>query len=217
MDNLEEILAESLKSFSDSLSDEYFGRDYVRRFIKERENISEQEIARYKLQLDIKDDKTNFGMNFKDRIYNARYNFCLTHNNELIASLGLDFTNDGIYISHMQGTKGKDVRLKCFKWRKALLTYAIDWARENKIREVMLISYENSCKLPNRKHLVGAQGKLLNDIQTEKFNYEDLIFELDEESRNYVLNLNYPAVTEKTLLDRALDFLGVPIVKKLLR
>ena len=133
---------------------------------------------------------------FYDSAYNemygdTRHQFILSHNHEcedgsvcdeFIAFLGFEFYPKLILVSQIQGVKGKQEFLKSFKWSKALLNVAIDFANEVEIPEIGVLPSKRSKWTSVRYNENGA--KMYYDVTAKREG-----FKYDEEMGIYVKKL----------------------------
>lgn len=112
--------------------------------------IAEEEIQKYGLKLDMQSEQpvpghTFYrGEHFENTVFDALFNFCLTYNGSLVALLGFDIADNRLIIKHIQGTKKRTTQLKPFKWERALVNYAVEWARMHALHEAVIISVDNN-------------------------------------------------------------------------
>jgi hypothetical protein len=67
-------LAKALEDFKKGKIDSSFGISVLSKFIKNGYNVSEEELRKYEIRLDIM--KWHLGHNFKDRYFDSVFNFC---------------------------------------------------------------------------------------------------------------------------------------------
>ena len=143
-----EELAEALAEFRSSAPYHSFGVSFLRDYVKREQTIPEDELSRYGLTLDIQSTKfgsaSHYGTRFTQKYFDALFNFCLTYDGELIASLGFNPDEGRMTIQQIQGIKGHGDKLKPIKWERALVEYAVQWAEKYGIPEVAVISVDNN-------------------------------------------------------------------------
>lgn len=165
-------LAGALLEFQEGRIRRAFGVKYLGRFVKQGVELSDEELGRYALRQDIKLDNGPYGNHFGHKYFDTRFNFCLTYDNQLIASVGFDAAQGRMHIRQIQGIKGSKDQLKPIKWERALASYAVQWAKEHKIPEVSIVSVDNIrwVKIPG--HLGREQGRMHYDVTARRIGFK---------------------------------------------
>lgn len=159
-----------------------FGAHFLSRFRKMGVHMPENERRKYELHYDRRKPGSNHGARFK-RYSDGEFSFCLTYAGELIASCGFDLADGAMRIKQIQGVPGRQKELKPFRWTHALVTYATRWARNNGVREAIVISVDhNPWEIPGYNKLDYLQGKLLYDATARACGF------LRNKFGNYVLS-----------------------------
>ncbi|MBI2650771.1 hypothetical protein HYX04_05690 [Candidatus Woesearchaeota archaeon] len=141
-------LASELESFQRDKEIPDFGITHLKKFLKRDHQIKndnlEEELGKYKLGFDMA-SRTHEGIRFRgnDRYFDATFNFCLTYEGNLIASLGFEPADKRIFVKQIQGVKGNVNALKPFRWERALVQYAVQWAERYGIPEIEIVSVDN--------------------------------------------------------------------------
>ncbi len=142
-------LASALQEFERGLHYPLFGVTFLRDFAKQGQTVPEEELKKYGLTLDTNNNGNpygkNYGKKFRDEYFDAQFNFCLTYDGQLIASIGFDLYERGIFIQDIHGIKGQRDKIKSLKWTRALVSQtAVPWAQQYGIPEMHLISVDNN-------------------------------------------------------------------------
>ena len=161
-------LAEALARFQKGIVHERFGVEYLRRFLKQDVELSDEELRRYALKQDIQLDNSQYGHEFKGKYFDTKFNFCLTHDGKLIASVGFDAQEGRMFIHQIQGIRGNGDKLKPLKWERALVSYAVKWAEQQGSQEVAVTSVHNNRWAKMYDHLTMEQGKMLYDVTARR-------------------------------------------------
>ncbi len=152
-----EALVSGLGDFVRGKRDPTFAPDFLRDYIKLGVVISDEELSRYGLCFDVpkgsvEGSYSQFGKVFSRRYFDAPFNFCLTYRTELIGSLGFDAQPRKIFITQIQGFhrdgegNPEDLRekLRPIKWERALVEYAVQWAKNFGIPVVEIQAAKNN-------------------------------------------------------------------------
>lgn len=182
-------LARKLSRFYEGDIQIDFGTRYLSGFVKQEQEVTSSQLERYRLKLDMRENGKYRGRNFSSRFFDARYNFCLICDEALIASIGFDIKEGFIYISQIQGERGKAEELKPFRWEKTLLSYAIEWAQSMGIPEVRVMSVDNN-RWAQVNNLKKEQGKMIYDVTARRIRHNGNKFRRDEKTRDYVMRLD---------------------------
>ncbi|MBI4141018.1 hypothetical protein HY485_04240 [Candidatus Woesearchaeota archaeon] len=134
--------------------------EFLKKFIKQGQTISEEELQKYALRKDVQlglaypevcwpDGRdVDFSYAFGDGVfYDAKFNFCLTYTGELAAFAGFVPEEHKLFVKQIQGVKqhkNKKFPLHEIKWTAGLLSLIVKFAQENKIPEVEVQSVENN-------------------------------------------------------------------------
>lgn len=180
-------LAQELAGFQDGRTETDFGVRYLRRFLKEATLLPEEELSHYALRYDIRKDNSQYGKGFSSKYFDTTFNFCLTYDDQLIASVGFDVQANRMFVHQIQGIKNNGDRLKPFKWERALLTYALEWAERFEIPELAVISVDNNHWANVKGHLTKEQGKMLYDVTARRVGLRER-----DEAGNYVKRFYTP-------------------------
>ncbi len=116
--------------------------EFLRPFVKKKEpHIN---VQRYGLELDTH-VCTNSGNNngFGNVYCEAVFNFCLTYDFRLIAWAGFEPRDKCVFIKQIQGTKGAGEPLGAVNFSAALVSWAVEWASQNKVPSVGVRSVDN--------------------------------------------------------------------------
>ncbi len=167
-----------------------FATTHLKQFIKEGQTVSEEDLLRYDIQLDIRTNGSHFGKQMRGKYFDTMYNFCLIHDGVLIASVGFDAIKGGIQINQIQGIKGHGDQLKPFKWERALVSYALQWAEQNGVEEVRVVSVDNNKWENVYGHLDKSQGKMLYDVTAQRVRYKGRKFERGRITGDYVMRFD---------------------------
>lgn len=145
--------------------------DLLERFTKKEQD--ETAVNGYCITRDI---GPGYSRKFKDgtvftpssQYYDAQYAFVLCDEEKKpLANISFKAENNAIKIMQIQGTKGKQEQLKPIKWERMLLALVWEWARENSIEEVQIISHKDS-----EWHLVREYGKMLYDVNAQRSGFK---------------------------------------------
>ena len=166
-------LAEALSGFQEGRVDRTFGVEYLRGFVKQNAELPDEELSRYALKHDIQLDNSQYGNGFGHKYFDTKFNFCLTYDGQLIASVGFDAAQDRMYIWQIQGIRGNRDKLKPIKWERALASYAVQWAEDHGIPEVSIVSVDNNKWANMHGHLDKEQGKMLYDVTARRIGFRD--------------------------------------------
>lgn len=150
-------LVDALYQFREGPCRSDFGLTFLKNFAKKP--VLVETLAKYGLQQEA--SVCNEGKRFKHAYFDSAYNFCLTYEKGLIGSLGFTPDEGSILINQIQGAKGKQELLKPFKWTKALLAYAVDWAQRNNIPSVIVQSAKNN----HWRQKLAKQGRDLHQLK----------------------------------------------------
>lgn len=134
--------------------------------------ISKEELGKYSLVLDMQREGSHFGKKFGTKYFDTPFNFCLAYEGNLIASVGFTPETGRIYIQQIQGIKGNHERLSPFKWERALIDYATQWAQTNGINQVSITSVKNNKWAHRVGHLTQEQGKMLYDVTAKRCGFK---------------------------------------------
>ena len=161
-------LADALAEFQAGSVDRQFGVDYLRNFVKQDAAISDAELGSYALELDIRSPDNHYGRHFKNRYFDAQFNFCLTYDSQNIACVGFDVVEGRMFIRQIQGEGGRKNQLKPVKWERALVQYAVKWAERYAVPEVAILSVDNNKWAAVNRDLNRTQGKMLYDVTARR-------------------------------------------------
>jgi hypothetical protein len=78
-----------------------------------------------------------------------------------------------MFIEQIQGIKGYGEVLKPLKWERALLNYAVDWAKTQDVPDVAVISVDNNKWALQHCHLNKEQGKMLYDVTAKRSGFKE--------------------------------------------
>lgn len=165
-------LTNALINFQKSSVIQGFETEYLPEFLKQDVNLGKRELSKYKLKLDVQMDNSHYGERFKEKFFDTPFNFCLTYEGKLIASVGFNPEKGRIFIEQIQGIKGKHKELSPFKWERALVNYVVKWAQEHGIQEVSVVSAENNKWAKKHGHLNLEQGKMLYDVTAKRSGFK---------------------------------------------
>lgn len=136
-----EPLALALSDFEEAKEDVSFG-GLLRQFVKKDSDASIYELANYSIIRDTHPAHNKFGLRFGWKFFESPFNFCLAFGGMFMASLGFSPANGKMLIEQIQGAK--DVkRLVRIKWERALVNYAMNFAKAYGIPEAKIISAQN--------------------------------------------------------------------------
>jgi len=166
-------LAEALTGFQEGRVDRTFGVEYLRGFVKQSAELPDEELDRYTLKHDIQLDNSQYGNGFGHKYFDTKFNFCLTYDGQLIASVGFDAAQDRMYIWQIQGIRGNRDKLKPIKWERALASYAVQWAEKHGIPEVSIVSVDNNKWANMHGHLDKKHGKMIYDVTAKRIGFRD--------------------------------------------
>ena len=169
-----EELAIALEEFQEGRAYPHFGTEFLRDFVKQGADVPEDELRRYGLQLDMKHEYGS-GYVFEGRAFDATFNFCLTYDGELIASVGFDAHEGRAFIRQIQGPnksasnrEQKVGKLKTIKWERALVQYAVQFAEQYGIPEVALQSSQNNAWA----YVRNEHGHMLYDVTAQRCGFK---------------------------------------------
>ncbi len=149
-----------------------FGVGFLCDYTKKSTKISEPELARYALDADIKLNGSNYGQRFKKKYFDSTFNFCLTHDDDLIATLGFEIVGRALIVWQIQGVKGQGRRLRPIKWSRALLKYCAGWAKSVGVTEINVVSVEHNQWTATHGHLDKERGKLLYNVTAKRCGFK---------------------------------------------
>jgi len=172
--------------FHDGAVDQEFGTRFLRRFVKKGHGGQIEDFSKYILEFDQR-QSDGFSDRFHLRYLDAEFNMCITHGESLVALLGFEIWDMKMTIQQIQGIRAKASLLSPFRWEKALVTYAVDWARNNDIDEVILVSAKNNSHILAEPP-IPERYRLRYDVTARRCG-----FRKDPESGNYILNLDHGA------------------------
>lgn len=140
------------------------------RFLKQSVPICPETLNRYHIENDLRLNGTRFGQRFRERYFDATYNFCLTYDDKLVASLGFDVDVDdsSMTIWQLQGKKDARDALHPIKWERALVHYAVAWARTHEVSEIAMASVDNVSWAQKHGHLSRDRGRMLYDVTARR-------------------------------------------------
>ncbi len=177
-------LANELERFQTGFTDNDFRENYIVPFLKKDVILPEAELTRFGLSFDIRRNNSQYGKKQEQKYFDTTFNFCLTYDNELIASVGFDVRDGQMFIGQIQGIRGNGDLLSRFKWTQALVRYAIDWAELNEVPQVCVISVDNNEWANKHGHLKKEQGKMLYDVTARRLGFKNR-----DENGNYIMDL----------------------------
>ncbi len=157
-----------LENFEPGCIEPDYGHSRLKFFGKQNCRLTHDEWARYTLESDLKLNGSNYGQRFKSKYFDATFNFCLAHDGRLIATLGFEVDGDAIVIWQIQGRKGEGKPLEPIKWARALVRYCVEWAAENEVRELYIVSVDHNTWAAKHGHLDPARGKLIYDVTAKR-------------------------------------------------
>ncbi|HLC98095.1 MAG TPA: hypothetical protein VJC21_04915 [Candidatus Nanoarchaeia archaeon] len=166
-------LADALAEFQAGSVDRQFGVDYLRNFVKQDAAISDAELGSYALELDIRSPDSHYGRHFKNRYFDAQFNFCLTYDSQNIACVGFDVVEGRMFIRQIQGERERKNQLKPVKWERALVQYAVKWAERYAVPEVAILSVDNNKWAAVNRGLNRTQGKMLYDVTARRCGFSE--------------------------------------------
>ena len=134
--------------------------------------VSQDELKKYGLRLDAQLEESHFGANFRSKYFDTAFNFCLTYGGNLIASVGFNPDEGRIFIEQIQGIKGSYDKLRPFKWERALVDYAVDWAKKHNVGGVGIVSVNNNKWSQRHGHLDREKGKMLYDVTAKRCGFK---------------------------------------------
>ncbi|MCP4599860.1 MAG: hypothetical protein GY847_04845 [Proteobacteria bacterium] len=149
-----------------------FGAGFLCDYTKPSQNISGPELARYTLDADIKLNGSNYGQRFKKKYFDSTFNFCLIHDEELIATLGFEIDDRALIVWQIQGVKGQGSKLQPIKWSRALLKYCASWAGKVGATEVNVVSVKHNEWTATHGHLDKDRGRLLYDVTAKRCGFK---------------------------------------------
>ena len=149
-----------------------FGTRVLSRHIKQGSHLPGTELDRYALAADLKLNGSNYGLRFKHKYFDATFNFCLTFDDELIATLGFEIEGTAMLIWQIQGVRGQGERLAPIRWSRALLEHAVEWARDVGATEAYVASIDHNEWAARRGHLDRGRGKLLYDVTAKRSGFK---------------------------------------------
>ncbi|MCP4677459.1 MAG: hypothetical protein GY854_18490 [Deltaproteobacteria bacterium] len=149
-----------------------FGADFLGDYTKQSQDVSESDMARYALDADIKLNGSNYGQRFKSKYFDSTFNFCLTYNKELIATLGFEIDERTLIVWQIQGIRGQRRPLQPIKWSRALLKYCADWGEKIGVKKIGVVSAEHNLWTATHGHLDRKRGKLLYDVTAKRCGFK---------------------------------------------
>ncbi len=161
--------------FLKNLSEKFYPQKFIDETFQQtnqQSEISQNELAKYKLMFDIQLDDSHFGNNFRAKYFDTPFNFCLTYEGMLIASIGFNPIYGEVIIEQIQGIKGNRDKLSPFKWERALVSYVAEWAQQKGIGQVSIISVDNNKWAKRHGHLNSNQGKMLYDVTAKRSGFK---------------------------------------------
>ena len=159
---------ELLESFVPGCIEPRFGATFLATYHKQSAELDEAEWQRYALDADIRLNGSNFGQRFPAKYFDTTFNFCLTHDGNLIASLGFDVDDQVMNVWQIQGVKGAQGWLRPLKWERGLLQYAVAWGRAAELAAVAVPSVNQVSWATQHAHLDPRRGKLLYDVTARR-------------------------------------------------
>ena len=157
-----------LESFEPGCIEPDFGQIRLKSFGKQDRDLAEDEWSRYTLEADLKLNGSNYGQRFKNKYFDATFNFCLAFDGQLIATLGFEVDGDALIIWQIQGMKGEGEKLEPIKWTQALVKYCVEWATGIGVRELFIVSVDHNDWAAKHGHLDPARGKLIYDVTAKR-------------------------------------------------
>ena len=131
-------LAEELEACGRPIPFPINSAKFLTRFVKT--SAQDVDLKHYSIERDFGD---GISRRFYGRFYESHYNFVLCYDGEAAASISFKAIGKGILITQIQGVKNKKEILSPLKWERALLNLVVEWAEENDIPEVQLVSRKN--------------------------------------------------------------------------
>jgi hypothetical protein len=163
-----DFAAELLEGFVPDCIEPRFGADFLADYRKRDAEIDPAEWQRYALDADIRLNGSNFGQRFRGKYFDTTFNFCLTHDGDLIASLGFDVDDEVMNVWQIQGVKGAQRWLRPLKWERGLLQYAVAWGRASALAAITVPSVNQVSWATQHAHLDPRRGKLLYDVTARR-------------------------------------------------
>lgn len=154
-----------LDDFARAADDPRFGVRALAGYVKQG---AAADLTRYALVGDVKLNGTHYGRRFSARYFDASYNFCLTHQGQLVASLGFECDDDELVIWQLQGKKGAAAALAPLKWQRALVEHATAWAAAQGFARVSMASVDNVAWAQQHGHLAREQGRMIYDVTARR-------------------------------------------------
>jgi hypothetical protein len=158
----------ALDQFEVSADEPDFGVRVLGAYVKKGPVGESADLSAYSLAGDVKLNGTHYGRRFRDRYFDATYNFCLTHGEELVASLGFECDGDELVIWQLQGKKGAAAQLRPIKWQRALVEHALVWAAAQGLTCVTMASVDNVSWARQHGHLDREQGRMIYDVTAKR-------------------------------------------------
>ena len=145
-----------------------FGPTFLHAFEKKGALLGDDDWQRYRLETDIRLNGSNYGLRFKEKYFDATYNFCLTWDGALVATLGFEIEGAAMNIWQIQGVKGCAEALRAIKWERALVEYAVAWSRRIGVREVFIVSVSHHEWAKTHGHLDPSRGRMRYDVTARR-------------------------------------------------
>ncbi|MBT4136151.1 hypothetical protein HOD75_00220 [archaeon] len=104
----------------------------------------------------------------------APFQFFLMRDQSIVANIGFEAHEKGIHVSQIQGVPGEKAHLKAFKWPRALLRLATDWASQYDFEELQVLPSHRNKWIHQRKDIRGLphQLKLIYDVSAKREGFE---------------------------------------------
>jgi hypothetical protein len=131
-----------------------------------------EELTKYGLKLDVQLNNSHFGKDFRLKYFDTPFNFCLTYEERLIASVGFVPDEGRIFVEQIQGIKGNHEILSPFKWERALVNYVAEWAQKYGIKQVSVTSVDNNKWAHRHGHLDVEQGRMLYNVTAKRSGFK---------------------------------------------
>lgn len=134
--------------------------------------LPSEELAKYALKLDVQLNGSHYGKDFRNKYFDTPFNFCLTYEGKLIASVGFVPDEGRVFVEQIQGIRGNHERLSPFKWERALVNYVAEWAQKYGIKQVSVTSVDNNKWAHKHGHLEVEQGRMLYDVTAKRSGFK---------------------------------------------
>ena len=167
-DRAMELEAQLLERFVPGRLEPRFGETLLASYGKHSADLAGEDWSAYALEADVKLNGSHYGQRFARRYFDTTFNFCLTHDGDLVASLGFEIDELAMNVWQIQGVKGAGRWLGPIKWTLALLDYAVSWAHKNGLTKVFVASVDHNDWAAQHAHLDPTRGKLVYDVTAKR-------------------------------------------------